>query len=182
MLTTHDSFLRTLFGSFFRGWWAVLTGFASILSWIYAPASVTLSRGQVASATLLGLLLMFFAVSTIYQGWQLFKNRITPSSLVGFLKSDNYGGEFVFIIKGVHDSSRGKVAELKRTVNGVEVSFAIVEFMDFTSQGYFQASPVWISPNHLRELRTGKFAISDVVVDPLITCRTLLTARIGSTV
>lgn len=182
MVTSHDSFLGILFGSFFRWWWAVLTGFASILSWIYVPASVTLSRGQITSAILLGLILMFFALSTIFQGWRLFKNRITASTVVGFQKSDNYGGEFVFIIKGVHQSAKGKVAELKRTVDGVEVPFAIVEFVDLNSQGYYQANPVWISSNHLRELRTGKFAISQVVVDPLITYRTLLTARVGATV
>ena len=124
MLTTHDSFVRILFGTFFRGWWAVLSGFASILSWVYAPASLTLTRGQIASATLIGLVLMFFAASTIYQGWRLFKNRINASNVVGFLRSDSYGGEFVFLIRGVHDSARGKIAELKRTVNGVEVPFA----------------------------------------------------------
>lgn len=66
MVTSEESFLETLFGSFFRWWWAVLTGFASILSWVYAPETVTLSRNQVATVTLLGLLLLFFAVSTIY--------------------------------------------------------------------------------------------------------------------
>lgn len=182
MLASKDSFVEILFGSFFRWWWAVLTGFASILSWVYAPQGITLGRAQLASLTLLGLLLTFFALSTIFQGWRLFKNRLKPSTVVGFQRSDHYGGDFVFIIKGVHQSAQGKVAELRRTVNGVEVSFAIVEFIDFNSDGHYQANPVWISPNHLRELRTGKFAFSEVVVDPLISYRTLVTARIGTTV
>ena len=160
----------------------MLTGFASILSWVFAPDVITLTRAQFASVTLLGLLLIFFALSTIFQGWRLFKDRLTASTVVGFQKSDNYGGEFVFIIKGVHKSAHGKVAELRRTVDGVEVPFAIVEFVEVNSQGHYQANPVWISANHLRELRTGKFAISEVAVDPLITYRALIMARIGSPV
>lgn len=180
MVTSEESFVRILFGSFFRWWWAVLTGFASILSWVYAPATVTLSRGQVASITLIALFLVFFAISTIYQGWRLFKSRMSASTVISFKQSDNYDGEGVFIIKGVEQSLRGKAAELRRMVDGLEVPFAVVEFVDFNAQGFCQANAVWISANHLRELRTGKFALSEVVVDPLMTYRTLLTARIGA--
>lgn len=182
MLTMEKGFIEALLGSFFRWWWAVLTGFASILSWVYAPDGFTLTRMQVTSLTLFGLMLIFFVASTIYQGWRLYRNRLGASTVIGFQKSDNYGGEFVFIIEGVGRAAQGKVAELKRPINGVEVPFAIVEFIDVNARGNFQANPVWISPNHLRELRTGKFVFSDIVVDPLISLRTLQSARIGSTV
>ena len=182
MVTTDESFLGTLFGSFFRWWWAVLTGFASILSWVYSPESITLTRGEVASITLIGLLLMFFAVSTIYQGWRIFRDRRSVSTVIAFRQSENYVGEGVFIIRNVHQSFRGKAAELRRTVDGLEVPFAVVEFVDFNAQGLCQANAVWISANHLRELRTGKFVLSDVVVDPVMTYRTLLIAKIGAAV
>jgi hypothetical protein len=182
MATTDDSFLGALFGSFFRWWWAVLTGFASILSWVYTPDTLTLTRGQVASITLIGFFLLFFAVSTIYQGWKIFKRRTSVSTVVAFRQSENYEGEGVFLISNVQQTFRGKAAELRRTVDGLEVPFAVVEFVDFNAQGLCQANAIWISPNHLRELRTGRFVLSDVVVDPLMTYRTLLTARIGAAV
>src|SRR5205085_12582639 len=145
MLIYKENFLQTLFGSFFKWWWAIFTGFASVLSWVLAPDGLTLNRIEFTSLMLLGMTLAFFALSTIYQGWRIYRNRLQAATVIGYQKSDSYGGEYVFLIKGVHQSAQGKVAELRRPVNGVEVPFAVVEFIEFNSQGYYQANPVWIA-------------------------------------
>jgi hypothetical protein len=179
-MQTELAFLKAIFSTFFRWWWAVLTGLASVLSWLAAPQGLTLTRLQFAATTLMVLIVAFFAASTIYQAWRVFRNKIAPSTITDMQRSDSYGGEYVFVISGLHSQMKGRVAELRRRLNGVEVPFAVIEFLDENAKGNFQANPLWISPNHLRELRAGKFVLSEVIVDPFISSRTLQIARIGN--
>jgi hypothetical protein len=176
---THD-FLGLLFGSFFRWWWAVLTGIASIFSFVFTPENITLSRLQFTIFILIGSVLIFFTASTVYQGYMIFKNYGQHPVVIDFLKSDSYGGEFIFIINGVNNSAHGKIVELRRISNGVEVPFAIVEIMGINSKGLHQANPIWISSGHLRDLRTGKFSISEIIVGLFVDTRTIQTFKSDS--
>lgn len=166
-------FLQLLFGSFFRWWFAVLTGIVTLLSFIFTPSGIYLSRVWVTSLTVVWLILLFLFISTIYQGWQLYRNRSGSPRIVSCKRSDDYNGEFIFLVEGVDISAKGAVAELKPFVNGVEVAFALVEFIDLNSKGQFQAKIVWISPGHLHDLQTGKFSSEDIILEPLIQLRTL---------
>jgi hypothetical protein len=157
----------------------VLTGVASILSWLVAPEGLTLTRLQFAVTTLVLSTFAFFAASTIYQGWRIFRNRVVPCTIIDMQRSDSYGGEYVFVIDGLRSEMKGRVVELRRPFNGVEVPFAVIEIVDANAKGHFQANPLWISPNQLRELRGGKLVLSEVIVDPFISSRMLQIARIG---
>lgn len=173
----QDGFVKLLFGSFFRWWWAFITGFVSVLSWMFAPTGIALSRVAVTTLAVIGLTLLFLCVSTVYQGWLLYRNRLTVPTVVGCQSSDSYGGEFVFLLEAATAIDRGKVAELRRFVDGVEVPIGLVEFVERNSKGQFQARPVWLSHGHLRDLRMRKFVVTELIVDPLVHFRTVLAAR-----
>ncbi|MCF6147596.1 MAG: hypothetical protein E3K37_02950 [Candidatus Kuenenia sp.] len=173
----EKGFVELLFGSFFRWWWAFITGFASLLSWVFVPVGITLSRIAVTILTVVSLTLLFLCVSTLYQSWLLYRNRLTAPAIVGYQRCDSYGGEFIFLIDGFPSIAQGRVAELKRFVGGVEVSFALVELMERNSKGQFQARPIWISPIHLRDLRMNQFVYTDIIVDPLVQLRTISASK-----
>jgi len=70
---TLPSFLRFLFSPFFRNWWAVLTGCASILAMYITPShGITLSGAAMMTATFGVLSLIFITLSVLGQGWQLY--------------------------------------------------------------------------------------------------------------
>jgi hypothetical protein len=172
-------FLSLVFGSFFRWWWAVVTGVLSLLSWVFVPQGVELSRVAVTTLTVVWLALFFLCVSVSYQSWLLYRDRWTSAEVLGCLASDSYGGEFVFLIKVEGPIGRGELAELRRYVSGVEVPIALVELMERNSRGQVQARPVWLSPGHLRDLRMGTFLATDLAVDRKIQLRTLRVAKDG---
>lgn len=173
---SEKDFVKLLFGSFFRWWWTLITGFASLLSLLIVP-TIILSREAVAILVFVGFTLLFLCVTTVYQGWLLYLDRLAAPAVVGFQRSNSYGGEFIFLIEGAAPIAKGKVAELKRFVSGIEVSFALVEFVERNSKGQFQARPIWISPIHLRDLQMNHFVFADIIVDPLVQLRTLSAAR-----
>jgi signal transduction histidine kinase len=171
------AFLQLLFGSFFRAWWTFLTGFVGILAFVLSPTTITLSQTQFALSVIVTSIFLFLTISTVYQGWLLYSNRIGVPRLSGIQRSDIYGGEYIFLITGMDAASHGRVVELKRLANGVEIAFALVELIEQNAQGQFQGRPVWIAPGHLRDLRQGQFTISDVTCEPIVHLRTIISAR-----
>ena len=151
----------------------MLTGIAGFISLFIVPETILVSRFVVTVSILIVSILLFFAFSTIYQGWNLLREQIGVGQVIGMLNSNEYGGEYVFIIKGINYDGRGKIAELRRRVNGLEITFAVVEFVERNSDRCFQARPVWISPIHQNDLRKGRFSISEIIVEPVISNDTL---------
>jgi hypothetical protein len=173
----RESFFQILFGSFFRWWWTFLTGFIGLLSYVSSPTNITLSRTQFTLSVMVASIFLFLVISTTYQGWLLYSNRIGTARLSGIQRSDIYGGEYIFLVEGMNAASHGRVVELRRLVDGVEVAFALVELMEQNMRGQFQGRLVWVSPGHMRELRTGQFTISDVTCEPVVHLRTIVLAR-----
>ena len=174
------NFLRLIFSSFFRWWWAVITGAASIAGWLSVPRDGILLTPFVFSMLILfALTLLFFVLSTVYQGWLIYQEYLTRLRVAGFLKSDIYGDdEYVFLLEGNISVPQGTVIELRRFHAGAEVTIALVEIMEQNSKGQYQARPIWFSPTiNLRELRTGQFSYSEIEVEPLVKLRTLQRAK-----
>ena len=170
-------FLKLLFGSFFRWWWALITGFVTIASLYYKPSGIHLGPISLGIITLGTFTLLFLVLSAIYQGWLLYQNCLTAPAVLRCQRSDSYEGELVFLIEVSTPIAVGKVAELRRFRDGIEMPIALVEFMEQNSQGQFQARPVWISPGHLRNLKMNQFMPEDIVVDLSVQYRTLEAAR-----
>lgn len=167
-------FFELLFGSFFRWWWAVITGFASILSLVFIPDRVWLSKGLVTILIFVGLTLTFLCLSTVYQGWLLYQSRFIAPKFLRFHELQTLGAEYVCLLDGVPQEANGKIAQLKRTMNDIDVPFAVIEFGDRNAQGQIQARVLWIAPGHLRDLKSQQFAASDIVVDLFVNQRSIL--------
>lgn len=158
-------FADLLFGSFFRWWWAVITGVASILGLALISDSIRIGRGLLTVLILFGSALLFLCISMLHQGWSLYRNRLVAPKLLRFHELEKPGAQFVCLVDSVPDEAQGKIAQLKRTINGVEVPFAVIEFADRNADGHVHAGIIWISPGHLKDLQSNQFALADVVVD-----------------
>ncbi|ADZ09356.1 hypothetical protein Metbo_1111 [Methanobacterium lacus] len=169
-------FFKYIFGGFVILYWMFITGIPSILGYVYIPNGITLDRPSLAILTIIIFTLIFLCSWLIYQGWQVYHTSFAQNDLpkiVDFLRSDNYGEEFVFLVENESNINSGKIAELRRYSHGVEVSFALIEFMEKNSKGQFQAKHIWFSPGHLRELKLNCFSVSEITVDLNVNINTL---------
>src|SRR5262245_50692730 len=95
------NYFAFLFQPFFRWWWAVITGFASIISLLVTPQSgFVLGQAGVALITFLVLTLAFLTLSTTLQGWQLYRKRCPDLRVSGVQKTQEYGGEYIALLCG----------------------------------------------------------------------------------
>ncbi|MCZ3364406.1 MULTISPECIES: hypothetical protein [Methanobacterium] len=170
-------FISLLLDSFFRWWWALITGLASLISLFILPDNIMINQAYFSILIIIISVLLFLCASTLYQGLSLYQNRLSAPKVIGSLNSKIYGGDIVFLIESSSIIIPGKIAEFRRFHNGVEVSFALVEFMEENSKGQLQAKPLWISPAHLHDFKLQKFSTSDITVDLLIQSRTLSDAK-----
>lgn len=167
-------FLRLIFSSFFRWWWAVITGFAPIASWLFVPREgIFLTPLAFSMLILSGMTLLFLVLSTVYQSWLIYQEHFARLRIVGFQKCNSYGGEHIFLLEGNIGVVQSHIIELKVFCAGVEVVIALVEIIEENSKGQYQAKPIWILPGHLRELKMGQFIYSEIEADPFVKLRTL---------
>ena len=172
------SFIKLIFSSFFRWWWAVITGFASIVSLFLIPKEgIILNASTFSLLSLLGFLLIFLAISSIYQSWQIYQRFFASLKIVGFLKSDIYGDEYVILLESEADFNQGTVIELKRFDKEVEVAIALVEIIEKNSKEQYQARLIWISPGHLRDLTMGHIVYSDIKAELYVKLKTIQKAK-----
>lgn len=161
-----ESFIKLLFGSFFRWWWTAVTGVATLLSFFAIPNGIVIGRTVTALLIFSALTLLFLTISTVYQGWSLYKSRVSPPVFLRFHELEKFGKDLVCLVDGVPKEAEGKIAQLKREVStGLEVPFAVIEFGERNADGQVLAEVVWISPGHLSDLRSNQFSASDVIVD-----------------
>jgi hypothetical protein len=114
-------FLGLLFSSFFRWWWATITGFASIASFlIVSEQGITLSRLQFGILILLNMTLLFLTAATVWQGWRLYKRQFARPAFLGIQRNNEYGASHVFLLGSSSVLSTGTLVELHRHHNGVE--------------------------------------------------------------
>lgn len=152
----------------------MITGFASIASWLFVSREgILLTPLMFSILILLGLTLLFLVLSTVYQGWLIYQKHSPRLRIVGFQKCNDYGGEHVFLLEGSIDAAQGTVIELKRFYTGVEVTIALAEIREKNSKGQYQADPFWISPGHHRDLKMGQFVYSEIEAEPLVKRQTL---------
>jgi hypothetical protein len=174
MLPTLDRYIAFLFGPFFRAWWAVVTGVASILSFaIVSPSGLTLSRLTVSLSVLFVSALIFLTGSALVQGWQLFRGRFTDLTVVSVQKCRDYGGDYLILLTGSVAGGRGALVEIKRVMGPVEAPFALVELLDRNAKGLHQGKPIWIAPGHLREFTQGEFSSADLIANSTIGADTI---------
>jgi hypothetical protein len=166
------SYLRLLFSSFFNWWWAAITGFASIASFLAVPEDgVTFGRLAFGLSLMGSLTLLFLTLTTVYQGWTLFQKAFPEPHCVGVHRSDEYDTNYVFLLEDRFPLPLGMLVELHRYCNGVDCLAGVLEVIERNAKQQYQAKPVWISPGHKKDLRTGLFNVADIMIYPLMSSR-----------
>lgn len=156
-----SEYLGWLFQPFFRWWWAMVSGIASIVAlWGTPQSGVTLSNATAAIAVLIVSVLFFLTLSVLVQGWSLYWDRNRRLEVVSIRrdKDKDFNADWIFVISGYLQESIGTLVEVRRLLEDTEVPFAIVRVVGTTEKGYHQAVPIWISPGHQRDFMRHAFA------------------------
>lgn len=156
---------------------------------IYDKLPKTYTLNKLWIAVLIGIIytLTILLVVVTYKLWVSYKNSkmevednitelcdiTTDPKVVDFINSDQYGGEFIFLIESKYMINNNSIAELKRSYNGIEVTIAIIEIVERNSNGQYQAKHLWISGGHLSDLQQHSFTVSEINVDLIIKSDTL---------
>ena len=167
------AYAKILFSSFFNWWWAAITGFASIASFLSLPQDgVLVSRLLFSVLLLVALLLIFLTLTTAYQGWLLFDRRAGVARLTGVCANADYGG-LAFLLASPLPIPNGTVLEMRRYDRGVESLAGVLEVVESSVDGVLQARAVWASPGHLRDIRSSRVHLTDIIISTAISSRTL---------
>jgi len=164
MKDQRAKYLSFIVGPFFRWWWALITGLATLLSYKVTPqAGWHIGAVGALTLTLLCSTLLFLAISVVYQGWQLFRGRYAELVLRGIQRSRDLGSDWVFVLSAGLDLPIGTIIDVHRRLGDVEVPFALIEIIGATSDGLYQALPRWLAPIHIRDYTGGRFSTSETV-------------------
>ena len=171
-------FISLIFGSFFRWWWAAVTGVASIASWLFVPPDgLNLNSFILSLLTFVILVLIFLTASAIYQGRIIFRSGYEKIVVSGILKNDCYGGDHIIKLNSSLKLIQGTIIQLSRFYDGVEVPIALAEIIEKNSKGEYQAKPIWFSPGHLHDFKTGKYTHSEINATYSVQLRTIQKAN-----
>lgn len=173
-LSRLAQYFGLLFSAFFKWWWAIITGVASVGSFLAVPESgVSLSPLVFGICVLMSFALVFLTLTTVYQGWRLFDQRLTSASYADVCAHDQYEGGLAYLLSSHIALSNGTLVELRRSHEGAESLLAVLEVVESNARGQLQAQAVWVSPGHLRDLRLNKIQRTDLTVSPVLSARTL---------
>jgi len=171
-------FLNLILSSFFRWWWAAITGAASLISLVVTPPEgLLISRMELFLFVFSISAIFFLTFALFYQGWILYRQFFNGLEFVGVQKNGCYGGDYVFLLDSNIYIPQGSVVELKRFEEDVEGPMALVEIMEKNKKDQYQGRPIWISPGHLRDLKLGNLAYSNIIAKPLVQLTTIQRAR-----
>lgn len=155
-----------LFNSFFKWWWAAITGLASLLSWIVLPNNdIIIKKVWISVLIIIISILLFLCISTILQSWKLFTGEYTKKIKVdGLLRSDETDKKHIFLLNGASGITIGSLMEVYGFRNQLEVPVALIEVEHCRDDGITQANALWISPIHLLDIKKGNFLTSSLKV------------------
>jgi hypothetical protein len=167
---TFGSYLRYLSAPFFRAWWAVITGFASILSlYIAHNSTITLSAPTATTLTFAMFTMAFLVLSVTAQGWSLYTGRGSNPTVTQFDRSPDVEEGWYLVVACNTDIAVGAVFDIHKRVGSAEVPLALVRVTGRNSDGTYQAAPLGrINPTHKKEHAAGRLRPSDLVVRPFV--------------
>lgn len=161
-----SSYLFFLLSPFFRNWWAVLTGCASILALYITPSQgINLTGAMMMTMTFIVLAMVFITLSAFSQGWQLYISRLEGLRVSSFERNRDIQEGWVFILNGNIDLAVGTVVDVHKRTGAVEVPLALVRIDARNSDGAYQATPIGkMNPAHIREHSAGGLKPADLIV------------------
>ena len=175
-MRTLSGYFKLVFSTFFRWWWAVITGIASIAGWIFSPiAGITVPRYGMGLAILGGLVLLFLTISAMYQCWEIY-SETAPIRVANFEKPKS--GDFVFLLNSTVAIEGHTLLVFKRySSDDIETVVAVVEVIERNSKGQYQTRSIWTSPALLRDLGISRSVLKDLIVSSSISMSTIVQAK-----
>lgn len=163
---TMSSYLRFLFSPFFRSWWAVLTGCASILAIYITPSQgITLTGAMIMTMTFFVLTMIFITLSAFSQGLELYMGRLEGLRVSSFERNRDVQEGWVFILNGDIDLPVGTVIDVHKRAGAAEVPLALIRIDSRNSNGAYQATPIGkMNPSHIKEHSAGGLKPADLIV------------------
>lgn len=161
-----STYLRRLLGPFFRWWWATISGVASFLAWFAVPEKgIEIGRGLFVCLILLTSALLFLTVSVLWEGWLIYSERVGLRVRALEPSKESPGAEWMFVLESdrLLAPAANTMIALHRRVGSVEALFALAWIVGSTTEGLYQARPLWMAPVHLRDFKAGKFAATSLL-------------------
>ncbi|HVA66366.1 MAG TPA: hypothetical protein VNK24_05515 [Elusimicrobiota bacterium] len=173
---TISGYFKLVFSTFFRWWWAVITGIASIAGWVFSPISgITIPRYGMGLAILGGLVLLFLTISAMCQCWGIY-SETAPIRVANFEKPKS--GDFVFLLYSTVEIEAHTLLVFKRySSDDIETVVALVEVIERNSKGQYQTRSIWTSPALLRDLGISRSVLKDLIVASSISTSTIAQAK-----
>lgn len=161
-------YVGELFNVFFKWWWPVITGIASIASWMTVPnEGLQLSKLAVMLCIVGISILLFLFLSVLARSYQWFAMVESHPKVTGLVPSpEGTSHPCMFLIAdNGKPLANDKLLSVFREVNGQEVLIAVLSLESYRNDGTSaQCIPKWISPGHLRELMGRRVEYSSLIV------------------
>ncbi len=161
-------YLGALTRPFFRWWWALITGLATLLSYFTLQATgVSLTAAQAAMGVFGTLTLAFFAVSVMVEGFGWYRQAHRQPTVVSCTPADAESSPEVFQLTSVLPLDPGQVISLLRAVGDRVVCMGMLKVERLIGERY-QCVPLWIAAIHRQDLKQGKIQVAHLSASVLL--------------
>ena len=150
-------YVGTLLTPFFRWWWALITGVATLFSFFaWRTTELNLSGIQAALAVLIFFSMLFLVLSVISQGYKWYIRSYCNPEVIKFSPAANDSETEIFHLKSLLPLEPGQVVSVLRTFDdGRVICMGMLKVERLLSDRY-QCIPLWIGPGHRQDLKRGK--------------------------
>lgn len=151
-------YLGILLTPFFRWWWALITGVATLLSFFaWKTSGVNFSGTEVSIAVMGFFTLLFFVLSVISQGFTWYiRAYCNPEVIKCSPAAANDSESEIFHLRSQLPLEPGQVISMLRTFDdGRVICMGMVKVERLIGDRY-QCVPLWIGAGHRQDLKQGK--------------------------
>jgi hypothetical protein len=157
------TYLKDLTSVFFKWWWAVITGIASLLPFFGFPGpNIAVSNIAASIVILLTFLLLFLTLSVVVQGYKWYTSANSEPTVESCIPAQSSSDREVFRIRSTTAMEPGRVITILRTTDRGTGCMGMVKVERVAEPLLYQCSPLWLSPMHRNDLAQGKVHVSQL--------------------
>lgn len=155
-------YLGALTRPFFRWWWALITGVATLLSFFaWRTSGVTLSGLQATVGVCLVLTIAFFALSVVLEGFKWYALSRWQPEVVMCAPADSDSPTEVVHLRSAVSLEPGQVISLLRRFGDRQVCMGMLR-VERRIEDRYQCVPVWLAAVHRQHLKQGRIHVAQL--------------------